>query len=506
MRVPNLQTLPKLTDEMRDAIFSLPIARGQTFPLANFSSYDGALFNYLQAALFHAVGPSLLAPRAMMLWLGVLTLPAAYLCARRAHGPVAALLATALLAVNPVHILVNSHVAWGNCLTPLFTTLAFWLVYQAIGPSYRSGSRSPADGDWLLVPAGLCFGLALQTHPTVVGLLPGVAIAVLFARPGLLARPWLWLGLLGFALGYANMIAFNVLHNFESVRFAQQTQSDYTGAGASLGERYESNLATMLVGLYRMLGGAVEDRAGRSAFLLDPMLILAALLTAAGLAWAARRGDRLPLLVSLSHLLLLPLFNDRFEPVLDGRYVMPLLPLLFAAAARLLVDLWRTRDPWGGRLGPALSVAAATSLLVAPLVGLSRYSEQNQAAGLRSARLWAALGLAERNVPQGTEVILDRDLKRSVLGAGSTEQLAFEYAFTMHGVPYRSVRVTPGGLAAAVNREGVPETRLVVMERNKRKKMGTHLQLRRLDASLSERGVQPSAYAVYLVTWRADRP
>jgi 4-amino-4-deoxy-L-arabinose transferase-like glycosyltransferase len=505
LRVPSLQTLPKLTDEMRDAMFSLPIARGQTFPLANFSSYDGALFNYLQAALFHVVGPSLLAPRVMMLWLGVLTLPVVYLCVRRAHGPAVALLATAMLVVNPVHVLVNSHVAWGNCLTPLFTTLAFWLVYQAIGPSYRSDGRSTADGAWLLVPAGLSFGLALQTHPTVVGLLPGVAVAVLLARPGLLRRPWLWLGLLGFALGYANMIVFNVQHDFESVRFAQQTRSEYTGAAVSLGQRYETNLFTMLVGLYRVLGGAVDDRASLTAYLLDPMLVLAALLTVAGLAWAARKGDRLPLLVTLSDLLLLPLFNDRYEPVLDGRYLMPLRPLLSATTARLLVDHLRSKDLLRVRASPAFAVTATAMLLLAPLVGLSRYGEQNQAAGLRSARLWAALEVAEQNVPPGTEVILDKDLERYVLGAGSTEQLAFEYAFTMHSVPYRVVRVTPGGLAAAITRSGVPGTRLVVMERNKRKEMDPHLVMRQLDASLNERGAQPSAYAIYLVTWRMDR-
>ena len=138
LRLHNLQTVPELSDEMRDAIFSLPIARGESLPLANFSSYDSALFNYLEAIVFRVFGPDLRAPRVMMLVFGLLTTPLAFLCTRRAYGVGSAVLATAMLAVSPVHVIVNSRVAWGNCLTPLLTTVGFWLVYRAIRRASRN--------------------------------------------------------------------------------------------------------------------------------------------------------------------------------------------------------------------------------------------------------------------------------------------------------------------------------------------------------------------------------
>ena len=502
LRVPNLQNLPKLTDEMRDAIFSQPIYLGQSFPLANFSSYDGALFNYLEALLFRLVGPNLQAPRILMLAAGLLTLPLAFLCARRAHGAAAGLLATAMLAVSPVHVLVNSRVAWGNCLTPLLTTAGFWLVYRAVKAANEA--RSGLDRAWNLVPAGFLFGLALQTHPTVLGFLPGAAAALVMARPGVLLSRWPWLAGLGFLLGYANMIVFNLQNDFESIRFAQQTRAEYTGAMPDFGRDYLSHLGTLLAGLFRIIGGAVEDRASLGAFLFDPLLLFAVAVALAGLIWTARRGDRLPLLTVASAVLLLPLVNDRYEPVLDGRYLAPLLPLIFAAAAGMLIDLWSGAAPrLRGRAVRALCALGAAAVLLLPLLGLARYSEQNVAAALRSARLWTALELAERSLPSGTEAVVDRDLERVVLGAGSTELLAFEYAFTMHQVPYRIVRVTPGGLAARMESLPAGTRWLVVMERAKRKLFDPRLKARQLDLEAVEGDVQPSVYGVYLVRWEA---
>lgn len=503
LRLPRLQTLPKLTDEMRDAIFSLPISRGDALPLANFSSYDGALFNYLQAVMFWLVGPDLEAPRVLMLWSGLLTLPLVYVCVRRAHGFLAGLLAAAMLAVSPVHVLVNSRVAWGNSLTPLLTTPAFWLVYRYLrAEPARSGQRDPA---WNLVPAGLLFGLALQTHPTVLGFLPGVALALLLGRPARLVRNrWTWLGLLGFMLGYANMIAFNLLQNFESVAFAQQTKAEYTGAAPDFGREYLRHLSGLLLGLFRMLGGAVEDRDRLRAFLLDPALLGVGLVVAAGVLWSLRRGDRLTVLVTLSCVFLLPVVNDRYEPILDGRYVAPLLPLLYGATSRLLVDLWQARRlPRVPRLAArVLCLFGLAGLLLLPLVGLSRYHQQNTAAAQRSARLWGALALAERNVPPGGVAIIDRDLERVVHGAGSTELLAFQYAFTLHNVPHRVLRVTTGSLSQAMVNE---TSRLVVMERTKRKLLDPRLKVRQLDGEAMEAGIQPYTYGIYLISWDHGR-
>ena len=494
LRLEDLQLLPKQTDEMRDAIFSLPIARGESFPLANFSSYDGALFNYLQAALFRVAGTDPRLPRLQMLVFGLLVLPVVYLLGRRLAGSAVGLIAAALLAVSPVHVLVNSRIAWGNSLTPLLSTAAFWLVARA---AQRPAAGRP-DPAWSLLPAGLLLGLALQTHPTVFVLLPGAALALLLTRPELPRGRWPWLALLGLALGYANMLAFNALNDLESIRFAQHTRANYALTDPDAAWSYPANLGDLLLGLFRMLGGAVEDRAGQLDFLLDSSLLLVSLTIAVGLVWSVRRM-LLPALVTLSVVLLLPAFNDRYEPITDGRYLAPLLPLLSVAAASLLVDLWLAGSGRWRAAARGLAVAGLAALLVVPLVGLQRYHEQHEAAARRSARLWAALELARRSLPPDSAVILDRDLEHARLGAGSTELLWFEYGALMQGLRFQVIRVTPGNLADALELDRQGEQRLVVMERGKALKIGQHFALRSVDQHLDERGVQEFAAGVYLV-------
>lgn len=487
VRLPHVQTLPKLSDELFNAILAWSIARGERLPLVNPTAYIGPLFDYLEAGLFLLAGPNLFAPRALILVLGVLTVPTLFLYARAAHGPAVAALATLLLALSPVHVLVNSHVAWTNCLAPLLTTPALWLVHRAVA----------GRGAWGLVPAGLLLGLALQTHPTIFTLLPAVGLYAAVRGRSLLRTPWPYLAGLGLLLGYANMIVFNVLHPLESVVFARGIQVRYTGEMPDPTRDYLENLGMLLLGLHRGLGGAVEDRDGLADFLLDPISAAMVGLALAGLGLAARRGFWLPLAVVASMVLLLPLLNDRYEPVLDGRYTAPLLPLLYAAVALAALELWRRLVARPRLLGGAACLVLGLVLL-APGLGIVRYYQQNAAAGLRMGRLWSAIDLAHAAQPASSEALLDKDLERVVLGAGSTELSAFEYGYVLRERAYRVARVTRGGLVQAM--QGQTE-RLVVMEQNKRKEMDPRLRFRQVDAQLSERGVQPSAYAVYLVSW-----
>src|SRR6185295_8474488 len=60
-------------------------------------------------------------------------------------GQIVGLLAAGLFATNGPHVVVNSHIAWSNCLTPLLTTLAFWALVRASG-SQVSGFGG-GDGD-----------------------------------------------------------------------------------------------------------------------------------------------------------------------------------------------------------------------------------------------------------------------------------------------------------------------------------------------------------------------
>src|SRR6266581_3916310 len=83
----------------------------------------------LLSGLVRAVQQPVLVGLALfVLTVGCLTVVAAWLLGRAWGGPFAGLIAGSLLATNPVHVLVNSHIAYSNCITPLFTTLGLWAV------------------------------------------------------------------------------------------------------------------------------------------------------------------------------------------------------------------------------------------------------------------------------------------------------------------------------------------------------------------------------------------
>ena len=148
IRLPYLWSIPRFTDETLEVLHSLAIVRDGTRPLTNYDSYYGALYNYVVALALAVSGESPLAPRLVVLIAGVLTVVATYflgveigrwlpplrvlgLSVTGRVGPrIVGLLAAAFLATNGPHVVVNSHIAWSNCLTPLLTTLAFWALLR----------------------------------------------------------------------------------------------------------------------------------------------------------------------------------------------------------------------------------------------------------------------------------------------------------------------------------------------------------------------------------------
>src|SRR4051794_14117198 len=132
IRWPELNILPPYTDETEESLRAWAIAQGEIRPLTNVDAYVGALWSYVVAGGFRVLGRSPEVPRLLSLVAGSLTVGITYLLGRQLREPLVGALAALLLAVNAAHILVSSHVSWSNCATPLFTTLAIWLVVRAI--------------------------------------------------------------------------------------------------------------------------------------------------------------------------------------------------------------------------------------------------------------------------------------------------------------------------------------------------------------------------------------
>jgi 4-amino-4-deoxy-L-arabinose transferase-like glycosyltransferase len=483
VRWPHLWTVPRLTDETLEVLHSLAIVRDGARPLTNYDSYYGALYNYLIAAALAIGGESPFAPRVVVLLVGALTVAATYFVGRELglrlppdwQAPtsppsppplkgsgvwgarVVGLVAASLLATNGPHVVVNSHVAWSNCLTPLFTTLAFLALLRCGRVAGGRGEAARGGGRWGLPLAGLLFGLALQTHPLVAALLPGAAGYVLWkARRatagigGLLRSIGPYLGVACFLIGYGNVVLYNAATGFESVWSAQRIRGEYAldrqAAGGVL-----PTAGAMLQMLARVLGGAVDQRGGSFEYLADPMVIVVAGLTVGGLWWSARRGEPLPLLVSGGFLLLLPLFNPKFGTLLTARYLMPIAPLLFAAAGLALVGfggLAAARvDPSDGRVAAirvgVAAVVVVGLLVLAPLWPLGRYyeraferSDTNERIFRLTDEIWAARRPDEL-------VLIDETIGSELPDTGVTELRGFEYLLRFGRVPHRAVRISP---------------------------------------------------------------
>jgi 4-amino-4-deoxy-L-arabinose transferase-like glycosyltransferase len=468
IRLPWFTVVPRFTDEVGEVMHSLAILRGDLLVLTNVNGYNGSLWNWLVAAILLVTGNSLLAPRALVLAFGVATVLASYLLGRAWGGRVGGLLTALLLGTSGVHVLVNSRVAWGNCITPLFTTLGAWLLYEALrsnplapcsarekgaaadtlntAPPSRRGKGAGGLGPPLLL-AGLCWGLAFQTHPSVIALLPGVAAYVLWRGWPLSRTRWPYLALGLFLLANLNLLIFNLGTGLGSVSEAigkvgayQESISDRfeEGSDAQGVGGYLLRLGWLLTGLTLTLGGAVDGEEKQLRSLLEPALWPIAALALAGLFLQWRRGNPLPVLLLISAALVLPLFNGKYDPVFNGRYLMPLVPVLFASAASLLSGpLMGLRPTKVGRHVVRAGLALVILFLAFhPLSYLAAYTARELDRGRTNVRYFDLLDSLHR-ARAGRPVILDSSLQQAESPGGGTAYKTVSLALALGGVPYR---------------------------------------------------------------------
>jgi hypothetical protein len=211
--------------------------------------------------------------------------------------------------------------------------------------------------------------------------------------------------------------------------------------------------------LYGTLGGAVDERPTPAAYLSDPWLLATATLATAGFVWAAvRHRYMLPVWLLGSFALVLPLFNaNHYDVEYDGRYVVPLLPMLYAGIGLLAVDVWRAARARIGTRAARIAVAVTLSVLIvvlaaAPLLSLSRYYARGARAEPSNASLVRAIDEVKGALRSGDVVILDNNLndRRTEYASPWDEASTFRvmrYIMEFDRVPYEVVDVDQQALA-----------------------------------------------------------
>jgi 4-amino-4-deoxy-L-arabinose transferase-like glycosyltransferase len=447
LRLWQLRDVPRLTDETDEVMRGLAIARGELLPLTNVDAYIGPLWSYLLALGFLVAGPSSLLPRFATMLAGLLTVAATAWLGRELalrlglvrYRDLVALGAALLLATSSFHVIVSSRIAWSHALTPLATTVAIALLVRWD----RTG-----DGK-SLAAAGLAYGLAVHTHPTAVAFAPGLGLwGILQGRRVLASRAtWAALGL--FLLANLPMLLFNLMSGLGSAAAAAQVQNAYAGGAPTTFGGYLANLDTLLTSLPLQLGGDVGDRRGSAVVLDDPLTLVYAALALLGLAFATRKRLLLPTCVLASAALVLPLVNGKYEPLFNGRYLAPLLPMGFGLLAVGTVQLATAIPTFRTRVTVVAS-AVLLMLTVPPIVSLYGYVDASLRDGPNNQELYRAAEIVAAARPSGS-VLVDATLSgtRQSTGRDGTGVLDYLLILDQH---LAVQRFQPNDFAQAVAR------------------------------------------------------
>ena len=488
IRWQSLLLSPQFPSVANTILLALDLADGRAFPLADDSPYIGALFIYLLAAVYTLVGPSVEATLLVPWAIGGLTVVPTYLLARELAGRLAGLVAGALLATAGAHVVVTSHVPLSHSLTPFLSTLTLWLVARAV--VRRSGPS--------LALAGLGAGLSFQTHPTVFPLLAGSAVAALLVRPAWLRTRWPYVALALVVVGYSSLLAHHLRTDFAVVAHIEGKRENYLDGGAEVDENadlgvYFNNLEHLSISLARMAGGAIDDREARADYLSDRWVLTYPALAVLGALIAARRGNQL-LLVALVLAVFWPsLLSGKYKPILDGRYLMPDLPVIFVdigVAFAALAGVVARGIPVVRIAGGALLVAGATALVMHPLVPLERFYEESQEDGFSNDRYLRTLDQVAMASVDGEAVLLDARLLQVKSIGGGNAGMNFEWLLAVSRVPSTVWHETeePASLHG----------RLAILHRSTADQLAGHLTLAPLDGRRLDRKDRPS-YRAYRI-------
>lgn len=332
IRLPFLQRMPAFI-ESNELRITLDLVSGDRFPLNDFRPYLGALNNYITAICFKILGLHYWVPRTIPLMGGVLTVSLTYLLAKRMFGPRPATIAAILMAACAYPVFFLSHICWPNSITPFFTTaslLCFVMAIEDARPAY-------------LVASTFLMGLALQTHPSAVTLVPAMILVFALQRKALvlalLRKPATYLAIPAAALGYANMIYYFLSRSMAVPAMGLGKANKYAVAHQHTIDAYLTNFKSAEVLLLRLLSGSVQDRPSPISYLADPAFVFCSIGLISGIILCFhRRKLAFPLLVT-APMLIIPYINEAYDFFNFGRYLGFLIPLACAGTAFAVTEL-----------------------------------------------------------------------------------------------------------------------------------------------------------------------
>jgi len=445
-----------------------------------------------------------------------------YFLARSLAGPLVALVAAGLFATSGAHIVVG-HIAWTNCTTPFFVTAT---MLSLVGSVVRSSNG-------LLLLSGILFGLALQTHPSVIFLAPAFVLYYLFApriakdrnaggrrngterrsatpsssntretvgrkgaqipdlrtqelatgsqeavlkTEGLMPRTktplltvWPYLAILAALAAYGNVIAYNSQN--PEAWLAATARTDYAYVYTPTIDSYLVNLQNLATSLLRAASSSFEGDPNLAAQLALPINIPYLCLLLLGILC----GFYLRLWLLLSALawpmFLMPYFNKDYSFPIAVRYLGYLLPLLSILMA-LPVALMIKR--FWRRTRPLVVVPAVFYIVLAllPLANLNGYYSRYLGENATSPTIMALQTeiRARYQAKIVSKVVLDPQLDWLFTAPGGRVLKAFDLLLETERIPYRTVAITPDNIRYEM--QGIDKPIVLIASPASRQRLG----------------------------------
>ncbi|MCC7105383.1 MAG: glycosyltransferase family 39 protein [Chloroflexi bacterium] len=486
-RWPELLTSPPYPSAGVPILKALALAEGRATPLVDQSPYLGPLFIYLLALAFKLGGASVQTVLLVPWLIGSLTVLPVYLLGRETRGRLVGALAAGLLATSGAHAVIASHVPWVHSLTPLFAACTLWLLARAVR---RGDGRS-------LALAGLVAGVSLQTHPTVAPLLVGAGLAAVLQCRTTVPRRWLAVSAALLLVGYQPLLVNHIRTSFSVVGDVESKQARYLDADIDRNDDphsgfYLNNLRHLAMSLGEMTSGSISSDDFSLDDPVEPLELVYPLLGILGLVIAARRGHPLLLLAVLPAVLLPPLLNGKYKPILDGRYLMPLLPVFFLGLALAGDAALRATRQVRRRLGRGLTVLVAVAMLVLtlhPLRALAAFYDNARDQGETNSLSLRTLERVQAARYGGEPVLLDARLWSVKAVGGGNAGATFTWLLAVSGIP---TSIWSSDEASALAGQ------LVILQRDTADELDGVLDLSSLDGR-RQRGRDRESYRAYRV-------
>ncbi len=211
LRLWNCDKYPPLASDMAsDYLVSLHIIKGIEYPVAQGFVFS-PIMSYIRAFFIYVFGVNTFSAILPAVIFGTLAIIVIFFLTKEMYDQKVALLACLLMSINPIAIWI-SHVSRFEDPILFLSVLAIYFFYVAV----EKGGKK-----WLLCFAGFIMGLALQSHPVSLVVIPDMFIYLIMTKK--LAK-WLkdkyfWLAIIFFLLAYSNIIYANLENGMPLSRY-----------------------------------------------------------------------------------------------------------------------------------------------------------------------------------------------------------------------------------------------------------------------------------------------